>query len=134
LEECALCDTFSTVTGIINQKIIKNRKPKRNYFFKNEGLLPLFFNGHSQGISVVTCPGKVIEIAPPHVHMHVLVSFKAGMLPMGTVGEPGTHGAAVTGTHGAGVGTPKAADVAAITAGFEGAVHAPNVGMLTTGL
>jgi len=83
---------------------------------------------------VVICPGKVMEITPPHVHMHWLESFRAGMLPMSTVGEPGTHGAGVTGMHGAGVGTPKAADVAAITAGFEGAVHIPNDGILTTGL
>ena len=56
------------------------------------------------------------------------------MLPISTVGEPGTHGVEVTGTHGAGVGTPEAAAVAAITAGFEGALHIPNVGMLTIGL
>ena len=94
----------------------------------------MFIDGNSQGISVVTCPGKVIDITPPHVHMHLLVSFRAGMLPISTVGDPGIHGAGVTGTHGAGVGTPKAADVAAITAGFEGALHIPNVGMLTIDL
>jgi hypothetical protein len=94
----------------------------------------LFFDVNSHGISVVTCPGKVTEITPPHVHMHLLVSFKAGMLPMSTVGEPAAQGVVVTGTQGAGVGTPKAADVAAITAGFKGALHIPNVGMLTTGL
>jgi hypothetical protein len=75
-----------------------------------------------------------MEITPPQVHMHWLVSFKAGILPMSTVGEPGTHGAAVAGMHGAGVGTPRAADVAAITAGFEGALHIPNVAMLVKGM
>ena len=73
-------------------------------------------------------------MTPAHVHMHLLVSFKAGRLLMSTVGEPGTHGAAVAGTQGAGVGTPEAAEVAAITAGFVGALHIPNVGMLTMGL
>jgi hypothetical protein len=73
-------------------------------------------------------------MTPAHVHMHLLVSFRAGMFPMGTVGEPGAHGAGTTGTHGAGVGTPRAADVAAITAGFVGAVHIPKVGIFTTGL
>jgi len=94
----------------------------------------LFFGGESQGISVVTCPGKVIDITPAHVHMHLLVSFRAGMLPISAVGEPGTHGAGITGTQGTGVGTPRAADVAAIKAGFVGALHIPNGGMFTTGM
>jgi len=94
----------------------------------------LFFDGESQGISVVTCPGKVIDITPAHVHMHLLVSFRAGMFAIITVGDPGAHGAAVAGTHGTGVGTPRAADVAAITAGFVGALHIPNGGIFTTGL
>jgi hypothetical protein len=63
--------------------------------------MPLFIDGESQGISVVTCPGKVIDITPAHVHMHLLVSFRAGMLPISAVGEPGTHGEAVAGTQGA---------------------------------
>ena len=87
-----------------------------------------------QGISVFTVPGLVIEMTPAHAHMHLLMSFRAGMFPMGTVGEPGAHGAGTTGTHGAGVGTPRAAAVAAITAGFVGAVHIPKVGIFTTGL
>lgn len=86
------------------------------------------------GISVCTVPGLVIEMTPAHAHMHLLMSFSAGMAAMGTVGEPGAHGAGVTGTHGAGVGTPRAAAVAAITAGFVGAVHIPKVGMFATGL
>jgi hypothetical protein len=73
-------------------------------------------------------------MTPAHVHMHLLMSFSAGMLAMGTVGEPGAHGAGMTGTHGAGVGTPRAADVAAITAGFVGALHIPKGGIFTTGL
>jgi hypothetical protein len=51
---------------------------------------------------------------------------------MRTFGLPGIQGV-VTGTHGAGVGTPKAAEVAAITAGLVGAVHIPNGGILATG-
>lgn len=66
--------------------------------------------------------------------MHLLVSFRAGMLAMSTVGEPGAHGAGMTGTHGAGVGTPRAADVVAITAGFVGALHILKGGIFTTGL
>jgi hypothetical protein len=60
--------------------------------------------------------------------------FSAGILAMGTVGEPGAHGVEVTGTHGTGVGTPSAAAVAAIKAGFVGALHIPNGGIFTTGL
>lgn len=86
-----------------------------------------------QGISVVTSPGLVIEIVPPHEHMHMLESFNAGLLPINTVGEPGAHGAGITGTHGTGVSTPKAAVVAAATAGFVGLLHIPKEGMFTTG-
>ena len=105
----------------------------------SEKLLSRFKNiwvkRHSpQGISVCTVPGMVIEMTPAHVHMHLLVLFSAGMLAMSTVGEPGAHGAAVTGTHGTGVGTPRAADVAAIKAGFVGALHIPKGGIFTTGL
>jgi hypothetical protein len=38
---------------------------------------------------------------------------------------PGIHGPTKAGTQGAGVGTPKAAAVAAITAGLEGDMHIP---------
>jgi hypothetical protein len=93
-----------------------------------------------QGISVFTVPALVIEMTPPYAHMHLLVSFRDGMLAMGTVGEPGAQGAGTTGTHGAGVGvgTPRAAAVAAAvaaaTAGLDCVVHIPKVGIFTTGL
>jgi hypothetical protein len=54
------------------------------------------------------------------------VSFKAGIFLMKTAGDPGTQGEAVAGIHGAGVGTPRAAEVAAATTGFDGVVHIPN--------
>ncbi len=59
-----------------------------------------------------------------HVRRHVLVT--AGTPPTVTFGDPGAHGETVAGMHGAGVKTPEAADVAAITAGFDGAEHIPN--------
>lgn len=65
-------------------------------------------------------------ITPPQVQVKVEVSFRAGWLPMSTVGAPGAQGAAVAGMQGAGVGTPSAAEVAAITAGFDGAEHMAN--------
>lgn len=79
---------------------------------------------------MVTSPGLVIEIVPPHVHMHMPESFSAGMLPINTVGEPGVQGAGITGTQGTGVSTPRAAVVAAATAGFAGLLHIPKEGIL----
>lgn len=72
-------------------------------------------------------------ITPPHAHMQVEVLFKAGILAMRTVGDPGVHGATTTGTHGIGVNTPNAAAVAATTAGFAGLIHAPKGMMFTMG-
>jgi len=51
-----------------------------------------------------------------------------------TFADPGVHGPAGTGTHGIGVWTPRAADVAAVTAGFVGELHIPNVGMFAIGI
>jgi hypothetical protein len=82
---------------------------------------------------VLTVPGTVIVMTPSHVHVHLLVLLSAGIPPIVTVGDPGTHGAGSTGTHGAGVGVPSAAAVAAITAGLVGAMHIPNVGIFVTG-
>ena len=65
---------------------------------------------------------------------HVQVLFKAGMLPMRTVGEPGVQGAGVTGIQGMGVRPPKAAVVAAATVGLARDVHIPNEGIFTIGL
>jgi len=63
--------------------------------------------------------------------VHLLSS--AGMLAISTVCAPGIHGAGVAGTHGAGVGVPNAADVAAMTAGLDGAEHMPKGMMFTSG-
>ena len=56
------------------------------------------------------------------------------MLPIRTVGEPGTQGAAVAGIQGIGVSTPRAAAVAAATIGLAGDLHMPKDGTLTIGL
>ena len=65
--------------------------------------------------------------------MHWLAFVSAGAPFTCTVAEPGVHGLVVTGMHGCGVSTPKAADVAAATCGFDGVVHIPNGMMLTLG-
>jgi len=72
-------------------------------------------------------------MTPPQVHMSVEVLLRAGMPPIVTIGEPGAQGATVTGMQGIGVSTPSAAVVAEATAGFEGVMHIPNVGMFTIG-
>ncbi len=66
--------------------------------------------------------------------MHFDELLRAGMLPIKTVGDPGTHGATVAGTQGIGVKTPKAAAVAEATVGLAGQLHIPKVGILTIGL
>ena len=76
----------------------------------------------------------VTVITPAQVHISTEVSFSAGAPPTIWVGEPGAHGAWVTGVHGIGVSTPRAAAVAAATAGFAMDTHMPNGMMLTNGL
>lgn len=56
------------------------------------------------------------------------------MLPIRTVGAPGTHGAGITGTQGIGVNAPNAAAVADATAGFAIDEHMPKGMMFTIGL
>ncbi len=72
-------------------------------------------------------------MTPPQLHMHFDELFNAGLLPTTTVGEPGTHGAAVTGIHGMGVSTPSAAAVAAATVGLDRLMQVANGGMLRIG-
>jgi hypothetical protein len=80
----------------------------------------------------VICPGEVIEMLPPHMHMHVLSLVSAGVPPTVTVAEPGVQGAAVTGMHGCGVSTPSAAVVAAVTCGLDSVMHIPKLAMLAS--
>ena len=82
----------------------------------------------------VVCPGLVIVIIPPHMHMHCDVLSRAAWFAIKTVSAPGIHGAVVTGMQGTGVRTPIAADVAAATCGFDGVVHIPKGMMFTIGM
>jgi hypothetical protein len=61
------------------------------------------------------------------------VLFKAGMLPIKTVGAPTIHGATVTGKQGMGVRTPIAAAVADATVGLAIDEHMPKGRMFTMG-
>ena len=73
-------------------------------------------------------------ITPPQMQLSVETLSKAGALQSITVTAPGTQGAGVTGTQGIGVRAPKAAAVAAATAGLDGDWHMPKGGMLTIGM
>jgi len=79
-------------------------------------------------------PGLVIEIVPAKAHMHLLVLLSAGMFAIKTVAEPGAQGPTMVGMQGIGVSTPKAAAVAAATAGFAGERHIPKGTIFTNGL
>src|SRR5437016_6046610 len=91
------------------------------------------FRHTDYGSITVNSPGLTIWITPPQLHISFDWSLSAGMLPIRTVGDPGTHGAVVTGTQGMGVKTPRAAAVAAATVGFDGELHMPNGGIFTMG-
>jgi hypothetical protein len=71
---------------------------------------------------------------PPQLHIHFELLLSAGILPTNTVGEPGTHGAAVTGMQGIGISAPNAAAVADATVGLDIEMHIPKGKMFTIGL
>lgn len=72
-------------------------------------------------------------MTPPHMQFSVQLLFKAGIFPINTSGVPGVHGVTVAGTQGIGVNTPKAAAVAAATAGLAMDEHIPKGGIFTIG-
>jgi len=80
----------------------------------------------------VSCPGMVMVMRPPQVHMQVEAELRAGTFPTMTVGEPGAQGT-VTGMQGMGVRTPWAAAVADATWGFERVIHMPKGMMFPIG-
>lgn len=82
----------------------------------------------------MNCPGTLMEMTPPHMHINLELLFSAGMLPISTVGAPGTQGAMVMGIQGMGVRTPSAAAVAAATMGLAKDMHVPKGMTLAMGL
>ena len=79
------------------------------------------YTGH--GTSIEVCPASLISIVPPHIHINVELSLRAGWPATSTVEAPGDQGAVVSGMQGMGVNTPSAAAVAATTVGFDSEVH-----------
>src|SRR5215217_5232709 len=80
------------------------------------------------------CPGETTWMTPPYEHISLELLSSAGALPSISLGQPGTHGAAVAGMQGMGVRTPSAAAVAAATMGLASDWHIPNGRMFTRGL
>lgn len=83
---------------------------------------------------MVPCPGLIIWMIPPQLHVSLEELFRAGIFATITVDEPGAHGAAITGIQGIGVKTPKLAAVADATVGFAIDWHIPKGRMLTNGI
>src|SRR6476660_5519805 len=73
-------------------------------------------------------------MSPPHMHISFDELVRAGLPATITVGDPGAHGDVVFGMQGMGVKTPRAAAVAAATAGFAGDMHMPNGAILAIGI
>ena len=82
----------------------------------------------------MSATGLTMEMTPAQLHMHLLVLFNAGSLPIINVGLPATHGVPVAGIQSIGVKAPILAAVAAATAGFAIELHSPNDAMLAIGL
>lgn len=79
-----------------------------------------------QGTIIFTCPGKIVVMTPPQLHMAIDFWSRAGITFTITFTDPGTHGADTMGIQGIGTRTPRAAAVAAATMGLEGVIHMPN--------
>jgi len=83
-------------------------------------------------MAIVTSPGKLIVMTPPKPQLAMEDWLRAGAPPNIMVGEPGAQ-TEVTGVQGRGTNTPKAAAVAAATAGLARLVQRPKGRILTKG-
>lgn len=73
----------------------------------------------------IVWPEKETVIEPPKLQLRVLEAVSIGMPPITALVDPGDQGPAGVGIQAPGVGVPMAAVVAAMTAGFAGAIHIP---------
>jgi hypothetical protein len=80
----------------------------------------------AQGTFTENWPGMFTLIMPAQRQLSIQVLSRAGAPPISTVDAPGVHGAGVAGMQGIGVSTPRAAAVAAVTAGLAMEEHVPN--------
>ncbi|HEY9649506.1 MAG TPA: hypothetical protein V6C95_02505 [Coleofasciculaceae cyanobacterium] len=87
----------------------------------------------AQETLTVNCPGVLILMTPPQAQLQIAVFGSAGILLILVMMAPGFHGPTGTGTQGIGVRTPKAAVVAAATAGLAMELHIPNGGIFVMG-
>lgn len=82
---------------------------------------------------IQVCPGLVIVICPPNIHINLQLSSNAG-IPVIFCFPPGNHGDVIAGTQGIGVNTPIAAEVAEATVGFANDLHMPKGITLAIGI
>jgi hypothetical protein len=73
-------------------------------------------------------------ITPPHMQKTLEEVLHMGIFDMKTAGATGRNGAGIAGIQGMGVSTPKAAAVAAMTAGFMREVHIPKEDIFKNGI
>ncbi|BAY54565.1 response regulator receiver sensor signal transduction histidine kinase [Leptolyngbya boryana NIES-2135] len=71
---------------------------------------------------------------PPNAQLQIAVFGRAGILPIFTLIAPGDQGLTIAGIQGMGVRTPKAAAVAAATAGFAIELHMANGKIFAIGI
>jgi hypothetical protein len=118
----ASCKIYRLFSG----HLIRNRAVKLLFVTENVIKVVLY--------KTVNCPGIVILIIPPHMHVHISPLQTTGPVGMMTIGFEGSQGATVAGMHGIGVNTPRAAAVADATVGLVIVEHIPNVMIFTIGI
>ena len=89
--------------------------------------------GYYPAERTVSWPGNKIDIKPPQAHRHESPLEHIGKPFTRTFGFDELHGVTMVGTHGAVVTVPRLAAIAAITAGFVGALQRPKLAILTIG-
>jgi hypothetical protein len=73
-------------------------------------------------------------MSPAYEQFNIQLASSIGMPPKKTEADPGLHGPAGAGMHGMGVRTPRAAAVAAATAGFARLIQTPKEGTFSIGM
>jgi hypothetical protein len=87
-----------------------------------------------QGLFARIWPGSRMLTIPPQTHEHRHMRLRAGRVATSVFGDPGVQGVGKAGMQGMGVNVPRAAVVAAATAGLASDQQSPNEGTFAMGL
>jgi hypothetical protein len=87
-----------------------------------------------QGLVARIWPGSRMLTIPPQTHAHRHIRLRAGSVATSVFGDPGVQGVGKAGMQGMGVNVPRAAVVAAATAGLASDQQSPNGGTFAMGL